>query len=202
VTLGERLKVTVHEPLLQQDLELLADHLVLSTGMDPSPSNLDLAKLLKVPLNQDGFFLEAHVKLRPADFSTRGIFLAGACHSPKSIPESIYQAQAAAARAATLLAKPYLEAEPYIAKVDEDLCSGCKTCISLCPYLAIESIKEVKDGIETTHARVNEGLCQGCGTCVAACPSGAIHQRGFRDDQLLAMIRVLTRCEAVGGGPK
>ncbi len=202
VLTGERIKVRVHEPLLQQDLELSADHVVLSTGMDPSPSNVDLAKMLKVPLTQDGFFLEAHVKLRPTDFSTRGIFLAGACHSPKSIPESIYQGQAAAARAATLLSKPYLEAEPYIAKVEEDLCSGCRTCISLCPYLAIDSITEVKEGVEVTHARVNEGLCQGCGTCVAACPSGAIHQMGFRDDQLMAMIKVLAGCTSVGGGAR
>jgi heterodisulfide reductase subunit A len=185
--------------MLQEDVEINADHLVLSTGLDPHPENLELAKQLKVPLNQDGFFLEAHVKLRPVDFSTRGVFLAGTCHGPKFIGESIYQAQAAAARAATLLANPTLEAEPNIAIVDVDMCSGCKTCISLCPYSAIESITEEIDGVEVTHADINEGLCQGCGTCVAACPSGAIHQRGFKDDQILAMIKALGTCTPGGG---
>ncbi|MBN1389308.1 MAG: FAD-dependent oxidoreductase, partial [Candidatus Thermoplasmatota archaeon] len=199
VKIGEKLLVTVWEPMLQELIEIKADHVALSTGMDPVPGSLELAKLLKVPLNQDGFFLEAHAKLRPVDFSTRGVFLAGSCHAPKFIGESIYQAQAAAARAASLLAGPTLEAEPNIAIVDVDLCSGCRTCISLCPYVAIDSITEVIEGVEVTHARINEGLCQGCGTCVAACPSGAIHQRGFRDDQILAMIRALGTCTPGGG---
>ncbi len=197
VEMGEKLKVRVWEPMLQEEIEIDADHLVLATGMDPVEDREDIAKQLKVPLNQDGFFLEAHVKLRPVDFSTRGVFLAGSCHTPKFIGESIYQAQAAAARAATILSSPTLEAEPNIAVVDVDMCSGCKTCISLCPYNAIDSVTEVIDGVEVTHAQVNEGLCQGCGTCVAACPSGAMHQRGFKDDQLLSMVRAIGSC---GGG--
>jgi len=196
---GDLLTVRIHEPLLQEDVELAADHLVLSMGFSPDPKSEELAKLLRVPVNQDGFFLEAHVKLRPVDFSARGVFLAGTCHGPKFIGESVYQAQAAAARAATILAKPDLEAEPNVAEVDVDLCSGCKTCISLCPYSAIESVTEVLDGVEVTHAQVNEGLCQGCGTCVAACPSGAMHQRGFTDDQIFAMIRSVTSCLPGGG---
>jgi heterodisulfide reductase subunit A len=197
VDIGENLTVKIWEPMLGEELEIRADHLILSSGMKPDEGNEELAKLLKVPVNQDGFFLEAHVKLKPVDFSTRGVFLAGCCHLPKFIGESIYQAQAAAARAATLLANPTLEAEPNIAVVDVDMCSGCKTCISLCPYNAIDSVTEVIDGVEVTHAEVNEGLCQGCGTCVAACPSGAMHQRGFKDDQLLSMIRAIGSC---GGG--
>ncbi|MGA1819369.1 MAG: CoB--CoM heterodisulfide reductase iron-sulfur subunit A family protein [Thermoplasmatota archaeon] len=200
VEIGEKVRVKVWEPMLSEDIEIDADHLVLSTGLDPYAENVDLAKMLKVPVNQDGFFLEAHVKLRPVDFSTRGVFLAGCCHGPKFIGESIYQAQAAAARAATLLANPKLEAEPNIAIVDVDLCSGCRTCISLCPYSAIDSVTEEIDGVEVTHAQINEGLCQGCGTCVAACPSGAIHQRGFKDDQILAMIKALGACTPGGGG--
>ncbi len=194
VKLGEQISVTVREPMLQEEIELNADHLVLSTGMDPVEGTFDVAKQLKVPLNQDGFFLEAHVKLRPVDFSTAGVFLAGSCHSPKFVNECIYQAQAAAARASTLLAEPELEAEPNIAVVDEDMCSGCKTCISVCPYTAIDSVTETIEGIEVTHADVNEGLCQGCGTCVAACPSGAIDQKGFKDNQIIAMIKALGAC--------
>jgi heterodisulfide reductase subunit A len=197
VEIGEKFLLKVWEPMLQEEIEIEADHLVLSTGLDSPEGSEELAKQLKVPLNSDGFFLEAHVKLRPVDFSTRGVFLAGCCHGPKFIGESIYQAQAAAARAATILASPSLEAEPNIAVVDVDLCSGCRTCISLCPYNAIDSVTEEIEGIQVTHAKVNEGLCQGCGTCVAACPSAAIHQRGFRDDQILAMIKALSSC---GGG--
>jgi heterodisulfide reductase subunit A len=199
VDIGGRITLKVWEPMLGEELEIVADHLILSSGMKPDQDNDKLARMLKVPINQDGFFLEAHVKLKPVDFSTRGVFLAGCCHLPKFLGESIYQGQAAAARAATLLASPSLEAEPNIAIVDVDMCSGCKTCISLCPYNAIDSVTEEIDGIEVTHAQVNEGLCQGCGTCVAACPSGAMHQRGFKDDQILAMVRAIGSCQPGGG---
>jgi len=199
VEVGDRITLKVWEPMLGEELEISADHLILSSGMIPDGENEKLARMLKVPINQDGFFLEAHVKLRPVDFSTRGVFLSGCCHLPKFLGESIYQGQAAAARAATLLSSPSLEAEPNIAVVDIDMCSGCKTCISLCPYNAIDSVTEEIDGVDVTHALVNEGLCQGCGTCAAACPSGAIHQRGFKDDQILAMVRVLGSCQSGGG---
>jgi len=183
-----RLIVKVFESMLSQNLELPADHLVLSTGLNPNNSTEHISKMLKISVNSDGFFLEAHVKLRPVDFSTRGIFLAGNCHIPKFIGESIYQAQAAAARAATILAQPSLSAEPNTAYVDEDLCSGCSLCISICPYKAIESVKEVKNDKKITHAKVNDALCMGCGACVAACPSGAMQQRGFKDKQIMPMI--------------
>ncbi len=185
---GDRLVVKVYEPMLLQNLELPADHIILSTGLTPNNSTEHISKMLKVPVNSDGFFLEAHVKLRPVDFSTRGVFFAGNCHMPKFISESIYQGQAAAARAATILAQPSLSAEPNTAYVDEDLCSGCSICISVCPYKAIESVKEVKNDKKITHAKVNEALCMGCGACVAACPSGAMQQRGFKDKQLMPMI--------------
>ena len=183
-----RLIVKVFESMLSQNLELPADHLVLSTGLNPNNSTEHISKMLKISVNSDGFFLEAHVKLRPVDFSTRGIFLAGNCHIPKFIGESIYQAQAAAARAATILAQPSLSAEPNTAYVDEDLCSGCSLCISICPYKAIESVKEVKNDKKITHAKVNDALCMGCGACVAACPPGAMQQRGFKDKQIMPMI--------------
>ncbi|MCX6667283.1 MAG: CoB--CoM heterodisulfide reductase iron-sulfur subunit A family protein, partial [Euryarchaeota archaeon] len=184
--------IKTFEPMLAETLKIPADYLVLSSGLQPDKSNDSLAKMLKVPLNDDGFFLEAHVKLRPVDFSTRGVFLAGNCHTPKFIGESIYQAQAAAARAATILSQPKLAAEPNIAFVNEDLCSGCKTCISVCPYKAIDSVTEEKNGKRTVHAKINEGLCQGCGTCVSACPSGAIEQHGFKDKQIIPMIDEIT----------
>ncbi len=180
--------VKIYEPMLKENLKIPADHLILSTGLQPNPDNPVVGKMLKVPVNDDGFFLEAHVKLRPVDFSTRGVFVAGNCHIPKFIGESIYQAQAAAARAATILSKPKLKAEPNVAFVDENLCSGCKMCIKICPYNAIDSVKEEINNKMVTHAKVNEGLCQGCGTCVSTCPSGAIQQRGFKDNQILMMI--------------
>jgi len=184
--------IKTFEPMLAETLKIPADYLILSSGLQPDKNNDSLAKMLKVPLNDDGFFLEAHVKLRPVDFSTRGVFLAGNCHTPKFIGESIYQAQAAAARAATILSQPKLAAEPNIAFVNEDLCSGCKTCISVCPYKAIDSVEEEKNGKRTVHAKINEGLCQGCGTCVSTCPSGAIEQHGFKDKQIIPMINEIT----------
>jgi len=186
------LVVKIHEPMLGELLKIPTDHLILSTGLQPNADNLVIGKLLKVPVNDDGFFLEAHVKLRPVDFSTRGVFVAGNCHVPKFISESIYQAQAAAARAATILCKPTLKAEPNVAFVDDDLCSGCSICISVCPYNAIERVEEEINGKKIIRAKINEGLCQGCGTCVSACPSSAIQQRGFKDKQLLPMIEEIT----------
>ena len=188
VSANDGLVVKMFEPMLQRELRIPVDTLVLSTGLQPNLDNSVIAQMLKVPVNDDGFFLEAHVKLRPVDFSTRGVFVAGNCHMPKFIGESIYQAQAAAARAATILAQPKLAAEPNIAVVDEDMCSGCKLCISVCPYNAIDSVEEKSNGETVVRARVNEGLCQGCGVCVATCPSGAMQQRGFKDEQILPMI--------------
>ncbi|MGF3554955.1 MAG: FAD-dependent oxidoreductase [Thermoplasmatota archaeon] len=188
ISSSEKLFVKIFEPMLATDLEIPADYLILSSGLDPNKSNETISKMLKIPVNSDGFFLEAHVKLRPVDFSTRGVFLAGNCHIPKFIGESIYQAQAAAARAATILAQPSLESEPNVAIVDKDLCSGCKLCILICPYKAIESVKEEINGKIVTHAKVNEALCMGCGACVATCPSGAMQQLGFKDKQITPMI--------------
>ncbi len=186
---GNRLIVKIHEPMLSQDLELPADYVILSTGLDPHDSTKPISKMLKIPMNSDGFFLEAHVKLRPVDFSTRGVFFAGNCHMPKFINESIYQAQAAAARASTILSQRSLSAEPNIAFVNEDFCSGCGTCISVCPYQAIDLIK-LEDG--KSRAKVNEALCMGCGSCAATCPSGAMQQKGFKDEQILPMIEETT----------
>ena len=181
---NERLKVKVFEPILKEEFNIDTDLLVLSSGIVSEPGNVELAKMLKVPLNQDGFFLEAHIKLRPVDFATEGVFVAGMAHSPKTIAESIIQAQATAARAATILSNKKYYAEATISSVNEELCAGCGMCGALCPYEAI--VYKEKDGKRISS--VNEALCKGCGTCVAACPSGAMTQYGFTRQQIMAMV--------------
>ncbi|MEO0096201.1 MAG: CoB--CoM heterodisulfide reductase iron-sulfur subunit A family protein [candidate division WOR-3 bacterium] len=182
-----RLKIKVFEPILKEELVIESDLVVLSAGIIAQPDNAELAKMLKVPLNSDGFFLEAHVKLRPVDFATEGVFVAGMAHSPMTIAESIMQAQAAAARATTILSNKKYYAEATISSVNEELCAGCGMCGALCPYEAIVYIE--KDGKRISS--VNEALCKGCGTCVASCPSGAMTQYGFTKKQIMAMVEAL-----------
>jgi heterodisulfide reductase subunit A len=189
VSNGRGLKVTVCEPMLQRELVLRPDLLVLSTRIDANPDGEGLAKMLKVPTNEDGFFLEAHVKLRPVEFATEGIFVAGVAHSPKSIPETIAQAEAAAAKACTIISKDKYEAEPTIAAVNEDLCDGCGICVPVCEYNALEVTPRKDGGEDEKIVQLNEAMCKGCGGCVAACPSGAMEQKGFKNEQMLAMIR-------------
>ena len=174
-----KLMVLAWEPILGLFVPIETDILTLSVATVANPDNECLARVLKIPLTKDGFFLEAHAKLRPLDFATDGIFLCGLAHSPKLIEESISQACGAAARATTILSKKTLEVEGIVAYVDEDLCVGCGLCVSLCPYSAIE-----KD--EMGIARVNEVLCKGCGTCGASCPKRAITMRQFTDEQIIA----------------
>jgi len=178
------IKVSLLDPILKEQLIIDADLLVLSTGIHPERGNEEIAKLLKVPLGSDSFFLEAHVKLRPVDFATDGIFLAGMAHGPKSIDESISQAVAAAGRASTILSKPEYVGDATVAFVNEELCGGCGVCVSVCPYGALEIV--TKD--EKRISKVNEALCKGCGTCSAACPTGASQQLGFKQEQLYAMV--------------
>jgi heterodisulfide reductase subunit A len=137
--------------------------------------------MLKLHTTKDGFFLEAHMKLRPVDFAKDGIFLCGKAHFPKYVEECIAQASAAAARANIILSKKKIESEAVLSEVDDDLCSGCRVCLKTCPYNAIE----VVDG----KAKVNVALCKGCGICVTVCPSGAIEQKGFKTNQITAMIQ-------------
>ncbi len=186
-----KLKLTVWEPVIKTWTPIEPDLLALSVATLPNPDNEHIAKMLKVPLSKDKFFLEAHMKLRPVDFATEGIFLCGLAHWPKSIEESISQACAAAARAATILSKEALEVEGAIANVNEDFCSGCKICESVCAYNAIE-MKEV-DGKPRAH--VLEALCKGCGVCGSSCPTGAISMLNFTDDQILAQVRAALKEE-------
>lgn len=189
VTDGNTLKVTVREPMLDRQLTLQPDLLVLSSRIDPDSGNEELGKMLKVPINEDKFFLEAHVKLRPVEFATEGIYVAGLAHSPKSIPETIAQAKAAAAKACTIISKDTYEAEPTIAAVNEDLCDGCGICVPVCEYNALEVVPCKDRGEDEKIVQLNEAMCKGCGGCVAACPSGAMEQKGFKNVQMLAMIK-------------
>jgi len=147
--------------------------------------------MLKVPLNADGFFLEAHMKLRPVDFATEGIFLAGLAHSPKSIDESLSQANAAVSRALTLLTKTHLETMGIISEVDEKRCNGCALCESICPYKAIEIISKRTIVGEKEVAQINKALCKGCGACTASCRSGSIDLKGFTNEEIVAQISEL-----------
>ncbi len=142
--------------------------------------------MLKVPLNSEGFFLEAHVKLRPVDFATDGVFVCGLAHYPKDVSESVAQARAAAGRAMTILSKDTIEAEGRVSQVRLDRCVGCGACVAVCPFVAIEIDEEKRVAV------VNEALCKGCGACTATCRSGAIDLRGFRDEQLAAAIEAAT----------
>ena len=191
VTNEGALRVVVRDPIIKKKIEIEPDLIVLSAGIHPNPDNRNLAQMLKVPLSKEGFFLEAHMKLRPVDFATEGIFLCGLAQSPKFIDESISQACGAAARAATILSKEALEIEGAIAKVDEDLCAACKVCVSICESGAAQIVE--KNGRQVSN--IIEALCKGCGLCSAACPSGAITIEHFTDKQILAQIRAL-----LGGG--
>ena len=176
-----KIKVSVHDPALGAALEINPDLMVLAGAMIPEGTQ-EMARLFKVPLNQDEFFMEAHVKLRPVDFATDGVFLCGLAHSPKSIDESVTQAQAAASRAVTLLAQKTIYSSGVVAVVDTVYCSSCGVCVAICPYKASE-INE-----KTGTAEINPVLCKGCGLCVASCRSGAIHLNGFDEAQIMAMI--------------
>lgn len=176
-----RIRVTVFDPVLEKDVVIDADLLVLATAIDPPEENLELAKMLKIPLNSDGLFLEAHVKLRPVDFATEGIFVCGLAHGPKDMSESLAQAKAAGSRALTFLKKKSILAEGTICEVRTDRCTGCGYCEEVCAYTAIEVDPE--EGV----AVVNDALCKGCGACVATCRCGALDLRGFTNGQLFSV---------------
>ena len=175
--------VHVFDPILRRKIVIDADLIGLAVGITAPAENKVLSQRLKVPLNSDGFFLEAHVKLRPVDFATEGIFVCGLAHYPKDVSESVAQARAAAARAMTILSKKTIEAEGKVSQVRTENCAACGACVAVCPFGAIE-LDEIKRA-----AVVNEALCKGCGACAATCRSGAIDLRGFGDEQLAAAIQ-------------
>jgi len=190
VTGRDKLKLTVSEPLLDCELVLEPDLIVLSSRIDPDSDNEKLAQLLKVPVNEDRFFLEAHVKLRPVEFATEGVFVAGIAHSPKSMPETIAQAKAAASKACIIISQDKFEGEARIAKVDINRCSACGICTEVCAYKAVEVIL-VDERLGTKAAFVNPALCKGCGTCCAICRPGAIDVEGISNHQIDLMIRAI-----------
>jgi heterodisulfide reductase subunit A-like polyferredoxin len=175
------LTVTVKSPDFPETIEIEADSVVLSTGVKAAKDNRKLADILKVPLNADGFFNEAHLKLRPVEFATEGIFLCGLAHSPKLMDENISQARAAAARAATVLSKTHLEIGAQVSSVDQSKCISCMTCVRVCPYGAPTTNTDNK-------AEIVAANCMGCGICAAECPAHAIQLNHFETKQFGNMI--------------
>jgi heterodisulfide reductase subunit A len=175
------LQVSFTDWVLRRQMEIRPELLVLASAIVSEKQN-PIAQFFKVPQNDDGFFVEAHVKLRPVDFATDGVFVCGLAHSPKPIDESVTQAQAAAARAVTLLSAKTIAVNGTVAHIDTIACSTCGVCVSVCPYSA--PIFNEKTG----KAEIQSTLCKGCGLCVASCRSGAINLKGFGQDQIMAMI--------------
>ncbi|MFO7865443.1 MAG: 4Fe-4S binding protein [Candidatus Aminicenantes bacterium] len=177
-----KLILRVEDTLVGAMRRIPVDMVILATGLEPGLDQNQIANIFNISCSQDTFFLERHPKLAPSSTFSDGIFLAGACQSPKDIPDTVAQAGAAAAEALALADMGKFELEPVTAVIDEELCSGCRLCVSLCPFTAIEfnGEKEISE--------INEALCKGCGTCVSACPSGASQQLHFRDNQIFAEI--------------
>jgi heterodisulfide reductase subunit A len=179
---SERLIVQAEDTLICRVLKIPVDMVVLAVGLEPHADAQDVRRLFNISCSTEGFFLERHPKLAPVNTFTDGIFIAGCCQGPKDIPDTVAQAGAAACEALALIDKGEIELEPNTAYVVQEECSGCRTCLTICPYNAI-SRDEAKQ-----KAFINEALCKGCGTCVAACPSGAIKQNLFEDEMIFSEI--------------
>jgi heterodisulfide reductase subunit A len=187
---SKQLQVTVTDHILGRRVMIEPDFINLASAIYPRDHE-DVARLFKVPLNEDNFFLEAHMKLRPVDFATDGVFVCGLAHYPKPMEESIAQAQAAAGRAATVLSKEFVMVDPMVSAVDQDLCIGCGLCEASCCFAAVHLVKVEGKGYRAENISAS---CKGCGVCAAACPQNAIDMIHFRDRQIIAAIR------AGGGG--
>jgi heterodisulfide reductase subunit A len=178
------LEVTVMDQVLRRPITLKPDFITLATAIE-TREIAGLAQLFKVPLSQDNFFQEVHMKLRPVDFASDGVFVCGLAHFPKPLDENIAQAQAAAARAATILAQKAIEVEGVVSAVDQSLCRGCGRCVEVCPYGAPEL---VAIGQDVKVSSIQQALCKGCGACSVACPTGAAAIRHFGDNAVLSMV--------------
>ncbi len=186
VTVDDQLSVTVTDHVLNRPIEIETDLICLATAVVPHGDE-KLASFFKVPMNVDGFFIERHAKLGPSEFATDGVFLCGLAHYPKPIDESIAQAKAAASRAITLLARKKIYSSGEVAEIEPAICSSCGVCVSVCPYSA-PSFIDAAARMHAGKAQINPVLCKGCGLCVASCRSGAIHHKGFDNDQVFAQI--------------
>ena len=190
---GDKLIVKGVDTLSGQVMDIEADMVVLATAVTAQPDADRLAQILNISYDEYNFLSEAHPKLRPVETNTAGVFLAGACQAPKDIPEAVAQASGAASKVQALFSSDELEREPIIARVNEQTCTACWNCYTVCPYSAVEK-KDIKDRRGNTIRRVahvNEGLCAGCGLCNAACPSDSIELDGFNDEQVYAEIGAL-----------
>ncbi len=182
-----KLVVLVEDTLVRRRRRIPVDMVVLSTALEPRHDAEDVARMFSISRSSDGFFLEKHPKLDPIATTTDGVFVAGCCQGPKDIPDTVAQASAAAARVLSMISRGNVEIESATSFIDENLCSGCKTCLALCPYNAISFDEEKKVSV------INEALCKGCGTCAAACPSGVIISRHFTTEQIMAQLEGVLR---------
>jgi heterodisulfide reductase subunit A len=187
---GKAIRVEVWDHVLHKPLRIETDLVILATAIRPAADGSELGRLFKVPLGTDGFFQEAHAKLRPVDFAVEGIFVAGLAHYPKPVDESIVQALAASAKAATLLSKPRIQLDAVKAIVDEEKCDGCALCIDVCPFHAITLVEKTGDaeGADRKIVVVNLAYCKGCGLCQGTCPKRGISVSGFTMQQIGAQV--------------
>lgn len=181
---NDAISITIKDHILDRDILISADLVVLASAIVPR-DNSALAQMFKLSLNEEGFFMEAHAKLRPVEFATEGVFLAGIAHYPKPIEESIAQAKAAASRASVVLSKEQLTVEGVVSHVNEIMCRACGKCVDACPYNAIGLVEKE---VDKSVAYVQEALCKGCGSCAVACPTGAASIFHYDDQEVLAMV--------------
>ena len=174
--------IEVSEKLSGEEIEIPADLVILMVGMEARDDSHELARVVNISQDKDGWFIESHPKLEPVATTTDGVFIAGTCVAPKDIPDSVAQARAAAARILARIAKGKIEVDALYSEVNEEICSGCRLCNQLCPYSAIEFLEEKR------KSHIISALCKGCGVCVASCPSSAIKGRHFTDQQILAQV--------------
>ena len=174
--------IEVNETLSGEVIEIPADLVVLMVGMEAREDAAEVARLVNISQDREGWFIESHPKLDPVATTTEGIFIAGTCAAPKDIPDTVAQARAAAARILGKIAKGRLEIDAVYAEVSDDRCSGCRVCNELCPYSAIEY------DADRRRSHVISAVCKACGACVAACPSAAIQGRHATDTQIMAQI--------------